>query len=586
MSIPSSFIDQILDQSDIVDIIGRRVQLNQKGNNFWGICPFHDDTNPSMAVNQDKQFYYCFVCNAKGNAINFLRDFENLDFVDAVESIASAVGLEVPKTHQTVDTTQALNINTRTAKVYEEQLKSSKGKRAIEYLKSRSISGEVAKFFNIGYSLDEWEGLFQILSKEYEKNDLTDSGLFSEKMKDRFRGRLMFPIRNIKGDHIAFGGRIIDEGEPKYLNSPETKTFSKSKELYGLYEARKLNSPLQSLFVVEGYMDVIALHQNGVTNAVASLGTAITGLHISKMMRYCKNIYVAFDGDLAGRKAAWRAVENGLSILREDINISFIFLEEGHDPDSYINEYGKEAFLELANAATSLSQFFIETVKEQADLNTIEGRSVAAKFAAPLVSKINNQPLKEAYIDEVAKVCSLDFAKLINSSSNNYSSAPFNRQEEIKPKSSSKIARKAVLGIFTALIQHPKLASEIIFDDIKKDSKFHFIQPVKDKFKKDPNVIPSIVFESIEKEQIQNVFSEALLSDINLSAEDAKRMIHDCINTISKSEKDREVILKEKYNMQEITSAEKRELQQVILKKENHTEADKNLLRNLSIVSD
>jgi DNA primase len=239
MSIPSSFIDQILDQSDIVDIIGRRVQLNQKGNNFWGICPFHDDTNPSMAVNQDKQFYYCFVCNAKGNAINFLRDFENLDFVDAVESIASAVGLEVPKTHQTVDTTQALNINSRTVRVYEEQLKSSKGKKAIDYLKSRSISGEVAKFFNIGYSLDEWEGLFQILSKEYEKNDLTDSGLFSEKMKDRFRGRLMFPIRNIKGDHIAFGGRIIDEGEPKYLNSPETKTFSKSKELYGLYEARK-----------------------------------------------------------------------------------------------------------------------------------------------------------------------------------------------------------------------------------------------------------------------------------------------------------------------------------------------------------
>ena len=345
-----------------------------------------------------------------------------------------------------------------------------------------------------------------------------------------------------------------------------TKTFSKSKELYGLFEARKLNSPLKSLFVVEGYMDVIALHQNGVTNAVASLGTAITGLHISKMMRYCKNIYVAFDGDLAGRKAAWRAVENGLPILREDINISFIFLEEGHDPDSYINEHGKEAFLELANAATSLSKFFIETVKEQADLNTIEGRSLAAKFAVPLVNKINNQPLKEAYIEEVGKVCSLDFANLINTTSNQYTSSPLNKSEEIKPKSSSKIARKAVLGIFTALIQHPKLAAEIIFDDIKADSKFNFIQFVKDKFKKDPNVIPSIVFESIEKEQIQNVFSEALLSDISLSAEDAKEMINDCINTISKSEKDREEILKEKYNMQEITSAEKREFQLFILK--------------------
>ena len=369
MSIPSSFIDQILDQSDIVDIIGRRVQLNKKGNNFWGICPFHDDTNPSMAVNQDKQFYYCFVCNAKGNSINFLRNYENLDFVDAVESIAWSVGLEVPRTHKSVDTKEALSINARAVEIYEKQLKADTGNKVVDYLKSRSITGETAKFFNIGYALDEWEGLFKILSKEYKQEDLSESGLFSEKMKDRFRGRLMFPIRNIKGDHIAFGGRIIDEGEPKYLNSPETKTFSKSKELYGLYEARKLNNPLQSVFVVEGYMDVIALHQNGVKNAVASLGTAITGLHISKLMRYSKNIYVAFDGDLAGRKAAWRVVENGLPILREDINIKFIFLDEGHDPDSFINEKGKQAFLDLSESAISFSQFFLDTVKEQADLD-------------------------------------------------------------------------------------------------------------------------------------------------------------------------------------------------------------------------
>ncbi len=586
MSIPSSFIDQILDQSDIVDIIGRRVQLNKKGTNFWGICPFHDDTNPSMAVNQDKQFYYCFVCNAKGNSINFLRDFENLDFVDAVESIASVVGLEVPKTHQNIDTKEAININSRTVEIYKEQLKASGGNKAIEYLKSRSITGETAKFFNIGFALDEWEGLFKILSREYQSEDLSDSGLFSEKMKDRFRGRLMFPIRNIKGDPIAFGGRIIDEGEPKYLNSPETKTFSKSKELYGLYEARELNTPLKSVFVVEGYMDVIALHQNGVTNAVASLGTAITGLHISKLMRYSKEIYVAFDGDLAGRKAAWRVIENGLPILREDINIKFIFLEEGHDPDSYINEKGKEAFLDLRRTATPFSQFFLDTIKEQADLNTIEGRSVAAKFAMPLVSKINNQPLKEAYIDEVSKVCSLDFAKLIKSSAKSLPNNISSDLEQKNTKNSAKISRKAVLGIFTSLIQHPKLSEETSFDDIKQDSKFYFINSVRNKFRENLESNPSIVFESIEKEQIKNVFSEALISDINLSEEDARKMILDCISTISKSEKDREEILKEKYNMQEISSAEKRELQQIILIKENISEADHNLLRNLSIVSD
>jgi len=586
MSIPSSFIDQILDQSDIVDIIGRRVQLNKKGNNFWGICPFHDDTNPSMAVNQDKQFYYCFVCNAKGNSINFLRNYENLDFVDAVESIASSVGLEVPRTHKSVDTKEALSINARAVGIYEEQLKADTGNKAVDYLKSRSITGETAKIFNIGYALDEWEGLFEILSKEYKQEDLSESGLFSEKMKDRFRGRLMFPIRNIKGDHIAFGGRIIDEGEPKYLNSPETKTFSKSKELYGLYEARKLNNPLQSVFVVEGYMDVIALHQNGVKNAVASLGTAITGLHISKLMRYSKNIYVAFDGDLAGRKAAWRVVENALPILREDINIKFIFLDEGHDPDSFINEKGKQAFLDLSESAISFSQYFLDTVKEQANLETIEGRSIAAKFAVPLISKINNQPLKEAYIDEVSKVCSLDFAKLLTSSSSLGRVEIQNEPNNTNPKTSSQIAKKAVLGIFTSLIQHPKLAAEIIFDDIKQDSKFYFIHSIRDKFKNNPESNPSIVFESIEKEPIKNVFSEALISDINLSLEDAKKMIIDCINTISKSEKDREEILKEKYNMQEISSAEKRELQQVILKKENISEADQNLLRNLSTVSD
>ena len=364
--------------------------------------------------------------------------------------------------------------------IYEKQLKADTGKKAVDYLKSRSITGETAKFFNIGYALDEWEGLFEILSKEYKQEDLSESGLFSEKMKDRFRGRLMFPIRNIKGDHIAFGGRIIDEGEPKYLNSPETKTFSKSKELYGLYEARKLNNPLQSVFVVEGYMDVIALHQNGVNNAVASLGTAITGLHISKLMRYSKNIYVAFDGDLAGRKAAWRVVENGLPILREDINIKFIFLDEGHDPDSFINEKGKQAFLDLSESAISFSQFFLDTVKEQADLGTIEGRSIAAKFAVPLISKINNQPLKEAYIDEVAKVCSLDFAKLLTSSSSSGRVEIQNEPNNTNPKTSSQIAKKAVLGIFTSLIQHPQLAAEIIFDDIKQDSKFYFINSIRD----------------------------------------------------------------------------------------------------------
>ena len=317
MTIPSSFIDQILDQSDIVDIVGQRVQLNKKGSNHWGLCPFHDDTNPSMAVNQDKQFYYCFVCNAKGNSINFLREYENLDFVDAVETIASSLGLEVPRTQSQQFDSNTLNVNEEAKKIFMDQLKSDTANQAKKYLQNRNISGKTALFFQLGYALNEWEGLFRKLSPSFSLPDLKESGIFSEKNKDRFRDRIMFPIRNIKGDCIAFGGRIIDQGEPKYLNSPETSTFSKSKELYGLYEARLNNTKLDSLFVVEGYMDVIALYEKGVTNSVATLGTAITSLHLSKLMRYTKEIYITFDGDKAGKVAAWRALENSLGILRD-----------------------------------------------------------------------------------------------------------------------------------------------------------------------------------------------------------------------------------------------------------------------------
>ena len=378
MSIPSSFIDQILDQSDIVDIVGRRIQLTKKGQNFWCLCPFHDDKKPSMAVNQDKQFFYCFVCNASGNSIHFLRRYENLDFVDAVETIASSVGLEVPYTKQTVEESKAKEINDEANIIYKSALKSSDGSEAVKYLKNRGISGETAAFFNLGYAKDGWTNLYDKVTSKYPKADIIESGLFStkeEKIFDFFRARLMFPIRNIRGQCVAFGGRILGDGEPKYLNSPETKTYSKSNELFGLYEARELNKSLDSLIVVEGYMDVIALHQNGVKNAVASLGTAITAKHVSKLMRYAKNIYVAFDGDLAGRKAAWKAVENALPILREDVKIGFIFLEEGHDPDSYINEKGKEAFLRLLDNNISFSKFFLSRIKKVDDLETIEAIS-------------------------------------------------------------------------------------------------------------------------------------------------------------------------------------------------------------------
>ena len=589
MSIPSSFIDRLITSVNIVDIIGRRLQLERRGGAYWAKCPFHgsgEERTGSFKIYEDTGTYHCFGCKESGNAIHFLRKHDGLDFMEAVELLASHVGMEVPKQEKPVDVTDAININTRAAEVFIEQLKSSFGKDTIDYLKARGISGETAKFFELGYSMERSPSLYSVLSSKYEKSDLEDSGLFGANdngdMYDRFRDRLMFPIRNIKGEHIAFGGRLLKDkkDQAKYLNSPETKTYKKKYELYGLYEARTIDKRPESLFLVEGYMDVIGLYQHGIKNSVASSGTAFTQEQLRKILSYTNNIYIVFDGDEAGQKASWRAVENALPLLREDIRMSFIFLKPGDDPDSFIKEKGKEAFLKLASEATSFSDYFLKTVKEQDDLSTIEGRSMVAQFAVPLVNKILNPTLKEAYISEVGHICDLDFSNLLKGN-NTFAKKQPPSQEDIK-RSSNTIIKKSVLGIFTGLIQHPVLAKDRIFDLIGKDSRFKFLKDIKDFYKDKPEAEPSILFEKIENEKIRYLFGEALVSEIKLSEEDAKAMIQDCIYLISKSEKDREEILKEKYNMQEILSAEKRELQQLILKKDSMSEEDQILLKNLS----
>ena len=589
MSIPSSFIDRLITSVSIVDIINRRVQLERTGGRYKAKCPFHGDGNektPSFVVYEETGSYHCFACKASGNAIHFLREYDGIDFMESVELLASHVGMEVPKQEKSVDLSDAININTKATEIFKEQLKSNPGKETIEYLKKRGISGETAKFFELGYSMERSPTLYSILSRDYNEKDLTDSGLFGSNdngdMYDRFRDRLMFPIRNIKGEHIAFGGRLISDkdNQAKYLNSPETKTYKKKYELYGLYEARLIEKRPESLFLVEGYMDVIGLHEHGIKNAVASSGTAFTQEQLRKILSYTNNIYIVFDGDEAGQKASWRAVENALSLLREDIRISFLFLKSGDDPDSFIKEKGKDAFLKLANEATSFSDYFISTIKKQADLSTIEGRSVVAQFAIPLVYKITNPTLKEAYISEIGHICDLDFGKLLNDGVNSMPEKS-SLEEPIK-KIPTSVIRKSVMGIFTVLIQYPKLASNRTFDLIKRDSRFLFLLDVRDFYKANPEAVPSILFEQIENEKIKNLFGEALVSEIKLSEEDACIMLKDCIGLISKSEKDRQEILKEKYNMQEITSAEKRELQQIILKKDAMSDEDQALLKKLS----
>ena len=585
MSIPTSFIDQLLDQTDIVDVVSRRIPLNKKGSNFWCQCPFHDDSNPSMAVNQDKQFFYCFVCQESGNAIHFLRRYENLDFVDAIEALASSAGLTVPYEKNKYEKSKPSHLVEQAVKFYQGNLNEKIAPRAIQYLKDRKITGATAKKFNIGYAQDKWDGLLNHFPTDTSEKELNDSGLFSkkdERFYDRFRGRIIFPIRNIKGDFIAMGGRIIDEGEPKYLNSPETSFFNKSNELFGLYEVKESEKNIESLIIVEGYMDVIGLYEHGIKNAVATLGTAVTPNHISKIMRYTNKIFFAFDGDLAGEKAAWKAVENTFPIIREDININFIFFEQGHDPDSYITEHGLKAFRKLQDESIPLSSYFLSKIKEF-NLETLEGRSQAAAFAIPIVNKINNSVIKEVYAYEVSKLCGMDI-KTIDAPSSSASKQDFD--QEIRARSNAPLRVKAVINIFSAILAVPAIAKETIFDVLKDDPKFNFLFVILDLYSHTPDIKPSRVIENIESDQIKRYFSEAVVSALELSEINALKLANDCVEILLKNQKDREQILKDKYNVQSITAAERRDLQQIILKKQEMTDNDRDLLKKLSLKQD
>ena len=589
MYIPEDFIERLLNSVNIVEVIQKRRQVERRGGAYMAKCPFHkggEENNASMKIYEETGTYHCFTCKETGNAISFLKKHDNLDFLEAVELLASYIGMEIPKQERNSSVIKSTNINNRASEVFYKQLKEENGKNTISYLKDRGISGETAKFFNLGYSNAKAPSLNEVLSKEFNQEELNESGLFGKnddgEFYDRFRDRLMFPIRNIKGDSIAFGGRLLvdKENQAKYLNSPETKTYKKKYELYGLYEVRQIDKRPDSIFVVEGYMDVIGLFQHGVKNAVASSGTAFTQEQLRKILNYTNTIYIVFDGDEAGLKASWRTVENAMPLLREDTRISFIFLKEGDDPDSFIKENGKQAFCNLAKDSKSLSNYFFETLKQQDDLSSIEGRSIAAKFAIPLIKSISNETIKQAYINEASNVCDIDFAKLIQGDeSKNQINSPKKEKPEVDTKS---IMKKSVLGIFMALIQHPKLANSKLFNLINPDSNFSFMLEIRDIYIKHPNSAASIILEKIDQEKIKNVFGEALVSEIKISEEDALSMIEDCIALISQTYSEREEILKEKYNMNELTSSERRELQQIILKKDRMSQEEEALIKNLS----
>lgn len=417
--IPKSFIQDLLNRLDIVDVIERYVPLKKAGANFVACCPFHNEKSPSFTVSQSKQFYHCFGCGAHGTAIGFVMEHAGLGYVEAIEDLAHNVGLEVPHERSVAgDAYQKIapdlyEVMQTATRYYREQLKQTP--RAIDYLKQRGLSGEIAARFGLGYAPDGWQSLAAAFP-DYQSDTLSETGLViagdEGKRYDRFRDRIMFPIVNVRGQVIGFGGRVLDKGEPKYLNSPETPLFEKGRELYGLFQAQKAIRGGQRVLVVEGYMDVVALAQHGVEYAVATLGTATTPYHVQKLLRITEHIVFSFDGDKAGQHAAWRALENALPHLQDGKRISFLFLPVEHDPDSFIREFGKDTFEQRVQEALPLSAYLLHEISAELNLRSQEGRNQLLQRAKPLLTAIAAPATSLLLRKEVATLAGVSQAEL------------------------------------------------------------------------------------------------------------------------------------------------------------------------------
>ena len=420
--IPQSFIDEMIARTDIVEIIGLRVQLKKAGREYKACCPFHNEKTASFWVSPEKQFYHCFGCGAHGTVVRFLMEHDRMAFPEAVEELATRLGLEIP--HEGGMPAAAARradeplyeLMGRVASFYAEAL--ARDQRAAQYLAKRGLDARISGHFAIGYAPNSWnEVLRRFGGNELGRQQLAELGLIIERDRgqvrdgerhyDRFRDRIMFPIRDARGRVIAFGGRIIDQGEPKYLNSPETALFHKGRELYGLYETRRGRSPLKRLLIVEGYMDAVRLHHAGITYAVATLGTATTPDHFKRIFRLVSEVVFAFDGDKAGRAAAWRALQHALPEAHEGREIRFLFLPEGHDPDTLVGEEGREAFERRLESTLPLSEYLVRELSEQADLTHADGRARFAELARPLLAKLQQGVYRELLLTRVAEVVGL-----------------------------------------------------------------------------------------------------------------------------------------------------------------------------------
>ncbi|MGM0594225.1 MAG: DNA primase [Pseudomonadota bacterium] len=483
--IPQPFIDDLVSRVDIVEVIDSRVPLKRAGREYQACCPFHNEKTPSFTVSPEKQFYHCFGCGAHGTAIGFLMEYDRMDFVEAVEELAKIQGLEVPRegggtapVKREPDQSKPLYpLLEQAERFYRQQLKQHpEAPRAVAYLKGRGLSGEIARDFGIGFAPPGWDNLFNALGREKEKA-LISAGLVVEKeggkRYDRFRDRIMFPIRDRRGRVIGFGGRILDNraeqnkpggSGPKYLNSPETPVFHKGRELYGLFEARQALRQLPRLLVVEGYMDVVALAQFGLRYAVATLGTSVTQEHLEQLFRHSDEVVFCFDGDRAGRDAAWRGLENALPLMRDGRSLRFMFMPEGEDPDTLIRQSGKEGFEQAIEQAQTLDEFLVAQFRQRVDLSRIDGQARLVELSKPLLSKLPGGIYRLKLIERLAALAGIAPERLEQMLSGktttaNHAAPP--PRGAPRPRRPARQAPSQVRHAVTLLLQHPQLAVQM-----------------------------------------------------------------------------------------------------------------------------
>ncbi len=563
--IPQTFIDELITRIDIVELIDSYVPLTKKGKEYMACCPFHDEKTPSFTVSPDKQFYHCFGCGVHGTALGFLMEYEHIDFIEAVETLAQILGLEIPRDKSTVphNTHQDLYILLEQANTYYQKML-RKHQPAIDYLKTRGVNGEIAAKFGLGFAPDGFDNLLNQFENAATEEQLIKTGLIkkndSGKKYDRFRNRVVFPIKDRRGRVIGFGGRVLSDDVPKYLNSPETPVFHKSEALYGLYEARKIKETTQFVIVVEGYMDVVALAQHGIENVVATLGTATTTQHIQQLFRYTQEIVFCFDGDRAGRDAAWRAAQQTIPLFKDGLEAKFLFLPQGEDPDSLIRSRGKEIFLQYIEQGESLATFIFNKLKESADIRTPAGKARFAQIAKPIVNKLPDGVYKKLVFEELEKIVGAQI---------HYSTIATPNKLSSTAKPTINKATPVRLAIAT-LLREPSLILELDYKiDLSKSSiaGVKLLATIISSYAQEPDLSPAVLIERFRGQE-EATQLQKLMAWNPPELEDPKRAFVDAMAWIQrKTHNQRVQELIDKESTDGLTDDERQEFRNLLHQK-------------------